>query len=212
MSNLPQGRPGSPSPASRRATPLLCGAAIAAGWLLAIAAGKALDGSVTTWLTSDGVRRPLTDGIGTLLNVAVYVCFPAVFLALPNWKRLFVGWNAALLLSTLLTHLLKWMVGRARPYAEQGALAYVPFSDAVELNSFPSGHTSSAVTIAALAGIFFPRFRLVFWFYALVVALERLVSRNHFLSDVIAGAGIGLFSVWLARKSLGPTFFDSGVR
>ncbi len=179
-------------------------------WLALIAVGKWIDGDVTDWLTRPGTRERVSEWVATLLNSFVYLAFPAVFLALPNWKRLFIGWNAALLLSTVLTHLLKWVVGRARPYVGLGARVYSPFSDEVGMASFPSGHTSAAVTIAAVASLFFPRFRAVFWIYAAIVALERLVSRNHYLSDVIAGAGIGLFSVWAARRALGPSFFDPG--
>ena len=73
--------------------------------------------------------------------------------------------------------------------------------------SFPSGHTSAAVAMAILLGIYFPHGKIFFWLLALALGLERIRVEAHFLSDVIAGLGIGVLSVAVARLILPPACF-----
>ena len=64
--------------------------------------------------------------------------------------------------------------------------------------SFPSGHMAATCTVIAVLWIRYPRFR---WFYLIMGLLigTGLVGANyHFLSDVFAGAFVGLSSGWLA--------------
>lgn len=180
---------------------------VAVAWVLAALGAKFIDQPLSDWLAQPPRGPWLRGWLDSLAGLMVYVGVPSILLALPNWKRLFLSWNAAMLLSALLTHALKWAVGRARPHQALGAFTYEPFSQTDHMNSFPSGHTSSAVTIALLLGLYFPRLRGVFWFFAAVVALERIVTRNHYPSDVIAGAGIGVLAVLVAWRGLGPAWF-----
>lgn len=57
--------------------------------------------------------------------------------------------------------------------------------------SFPSGHTITAFSVAVALGAFYPQMLVGLLFCALSVALSRIVLGMHFLSDVLAGAGIG---------------------
>jgi undecaprenyl-diphosphatase len=60
--------------------------------------------------------------------------------------------------------------------------------------SFPSGHTITAFAIAIPLGLFYPGIFAVMLFFAFSIAVSRILLGMHFLSDVLAGAilGVGL--------------------
>lgn len=102
--------------------------------------------------------------------------------------------------SGLATDLIKVICGRARPK--------LLFSDNIygfdwgathaDYWSFPSGH---ATTIAALATALFLLWPRGIWLYvvaALLVMASRIILDAHYLSDVIAGAAIGMATAWAA--------------
>ena len=69
--------------------------------------------------------------------------------------------------------------------------------------SFPSGHTITAFAVAVSLSLFYPALALGLLFCAISVAASRILLGMHFLSDVLAGAGIGTAlayaSVWVVR-------------
>jgi membrane-associated phospholipid phosphatase len=57
--------------------------------------------------------------------------------------------------------------------------------------TFPSGHTQTAFSVAALMALLFRRHR-VWWFsWAALVGLSRVYLGSHFPLDVLAGGCIG---------------------
>ncbi|MEO6463294.1 MAG: phosphatase PAP2 family protein [Candidatus Eisenbacteria bacterium] len=74
---------------------------------------------------------------------------------------------------------LKMAVGRTRPNG--GAW------------SFPSGHTAAAFAVApVLAARFGPKVGIPAYALAVATGLGRMEDRKHYLSDVVAGAAIGM--------------------
>lgn len=65
--------------------------------------------------------------------------------------------------------------------------------------SFPSGHTITAFAVACSVGAFYPTLLPMLLFFAFSIALSRILLGMHFLSDVIAGAVLG---VLLSRISV----------
>lgn len=57
--------------------------------------------------------------------------------------------------------------------------------------SFPSDHTMTAFSIAVVLSLFYPQLEGVLFFTACSIALSRIVLGMHFLSDVVAGVGLG---------------------
>ncbi len=94
----------------------------------------------------------------------------------------------AILGTALLVMTIKFTVRRSRPQGEWGQIYR-----RTDPHSFPSGHAARAALIAALtlgtgplwAGLF-----LLLW--AALVALARVSMGVHYLSDILAGAGLGL--------------------
>jgi undecaprenyl-diphosphatase len=58
--------------------------------------------------------------------------------------------------------------------------------------SFPSGHTMTAFSIALVVSYFYPSLEGPLFFLALSIAMSRIVLGMHFLSDVLAGAVLGV--------------------
>src|SRR5271163_5006188 len=58
--------------------------------------------------------------------------------------------------------------------------------------SFPSGHTMSAFSMSLVVSYFYPSLEGTLFFLALSIAVSRIVLGMHFLSDVLAGAVLGV--------------------
>ncbi len=62
--------------------------------------------------------------------------------------------------------------------------------------SLPSGHTAAAFLMAETITVFYP---MMLWFafiWAGFIGASRLLLGVHYLTDLIAGAGLGLFAAW----------------
>lgn len=80
------------------------------------------------------------------------------------------------------------------PRNHGSALFRPPFTGPHRDLALPSGHTALAFAVFTVLGRAFPRGR--WWFYLLGcgVAASRVLVGEHFLSDVVAGAGLGYVS------------------
>jgi lipid A 4'-phosphatase len=114
---------------------------------------------------------------------------------------------AAVAASGLLADLLKLVVGRTRPKLlfATGAYDFTWFGWHPDHWSFPSGHAATAAALMTALWCLWPR---PLWLYiaaAALVAMSRVVTGQHYLSDVIAGAVIGVvvtrvLALWLLRE------------
>ncbi len=97
-----------------------------------------------------------------------------------------------------LTQVGKLATGRDRPLNGTSATSFHPFSGA---NAFPSGHTSVAFGIATSLSdeIRRPWATAVLYSGAGLVAWSRVNDHKHWLSDVAAGAVLGIFSAKVAN-------------
>lgn len=130
--------------------------------------------------------------------------FAALFVFFKFFRRRPVATNRALFLfsavalSGLATDLIKPLVGRFRPKLlfEAGLYGFEPLRIGYEYNSFPSGHAATVFALAAALSFFFPRWRLPLFSFAAVVGLSRIIVGAHYLSDVMAGAYVGVMTVF----------------
>ena len=128
-----------------------------------------------------------------------------LFLYVLIFKReFFIAILASLIICTFLTHFLKRIVfpEEMRPLLELGK-ENIRIIDGITVhskNSFPSGHTSTAFTLALLMafivkGNFWVYFFFFFFFF---VGYSRIYLAQHFVTDVFAGMVIGIISSYLS--------------
>ena len=135
-----------------------------------------------------GIQRSLLLGLGTRLQFI----FCAV--AVPN----------------LVTEVLKYCIGRGRPFVggEANAFHFSHFAGNPAYYSFPSGHATTAFALALAVSVIWPQARLAMAVYAIFIAATRLVLVAHHPSDVVAGALVGIVGAmfvryWFAARRLG---------
>ncbi len=97
----------------------------------------------------------------------------------------------ALIASGLIARVFKILIGRARPDTVVDGLGHWAPSFSAAFNSFPSGHATSAFTLAAVLVAVLPSWRGALYASAAVIAFSRVAVDAHFLSDVVAGGLLG---------------------
>jgi membrane-associated phospholipid phosphatase len=135
-----------------------------------------------------GIQRSLLLGLGTRLQF--------LFLAVA--------------VSNLVTEVLKYSVGRGRPFVggDANAFHFSHFAGNPAYYSFPSGHATTAFALAFAVSALWPSARVAMAVYAAIIAATRLVLLAHHPSDVVAGALIGIIGAmfvryWFAARRLG---------
>jgi undecaprenyl-diphosphatase len=98
----------------------------------------------------------------------------------------------------LFVSIVKRFIGRVRP-SPAGPFAYEPFHWRPDFASLPSGHTTTAFATLVAVGALFPRARTYLWGFALLIAASRIAVTAHFVSDVLAGAAVGVLGAWCVR-------------
>jgi hypothetical protein len=100
----------------------------------------------------------------------------------------------AIFLNGITTELLKIVIGRSRPYTNEG-FDMDPFNMSFndDENSLPSGHTSTAFTIATVLSerINNTFASIALYSFAGLTAFERIYADRHWFSDTVLGAAIG---------------------
>jgi membrane-associated phospholipid phosphatase len=82
-----------------------------------------------------------------------------------------------------------------------------PFHGGVGYSSFPSGHTTAICAVMSVLWICYPKFRAVYVLLIAAVATGLIGADYHFLSDVIAGAFLGVSTGWMT-----VTFWERAER
>ncbi|HTN61558.1 MAG TPA: phosphatase PAP2 family protein [Devosia sp.] len=102
----------------------------------------------------------------------------------------------------LVSNLFKRLIGRVRPvlFDELGAFSFHPIVNDWTFQSFPSGHSTTAIAIAFTVGFVAPR--LFPWLLAigLLVCFSRIPVGMHYPSDVFAGFCLGLIGAYVVRN------------
>lgn len=150
-------------------------------------------------ITDFGTFRWMIYGSGGLAIVALIVhraslSEDAATRARTAW-RLFSYFFVTIGSASALVHLLKALIGRARPelFAELGAYSLSPLTGDTLFESFPSGHSAAVGSFFGAFAMLAPRFRPLFLVGALLIGVSRVIVGAHYPSDVAAGLLVGFW-------------------
>ena len=120
-----------------------------------------------------------------------------------SWDRFIVSTLAANAVMALAVNATKYSVKEMRP-------------DNSTKNSFPSGHTATAFTAATILHKEYgltrsPWFSVAGYGVATATGVMRVLNNRHWISDVVAGAGIGILSTELGYWIADMIYKDKGI-
>ncbi|MDR1122958.1 MAG: glycosyltransferase family 39 protein [Endomicrobium sp.] len=105
----------------------------------------------------------------------------------------------------VIIHFLKYYFERPRPLKVFGKNTNILFEKIYTL-SFPSGHTELAFSLCIFMFVMVKKYWYLYILFAFSSGFYRIYTGNHFPSDVLAGALIGVFSAYaivtIFRKKL----------
>ncbi|MDD5400385.1 MAG: phosphatase PAP2 family protein [Sulfurimonas sp.] len=104
---------------------------------------------------------------------------------------------AVVAISGIITGIIKVIAGRVRPCMlfEKVLYGFDFFHRNSDMNSFPSGHTTTAFALAMYISLYWPRWAVIGWIIAIAVGVSRVLLTKHYLSDVLVGALVGVITV-----------------
>ncbi|MDD3371907.1 MAG: phosphatase PAP2 family protein [Alphaproteobacteria bacterium] len=99
--------------------------------------------------------------------------------------------------SGIVVNILKPIFGRARPllWLRDGVYGFHPFSTKYLLSSMPSGHSTTVFALAFVLAKLYPKGKILWFFYAFMLAFSRVAVGAHYASDVVAGGVLGGLTV-----------------
>ncbi len=186
-----------------------------------VAAVSMMDSRVAEWVHLHVKPKVMKSFVVTAIkNVGVYYWSTIAVAIVVAWRHRWHLRASIFILMTglvcLIGNLLKWMIGRTRPFKLEPRIGEaVPFElqpfrsgweglFAQKNLAFPSGHTMVAFATAAGLAILWPRWRWFFYAAATLVAAERVLENAHWLSDVVGAAGLAICGVHLLWRIMLP--------
>lgn len=163
------------------------------------------------WVLNGHSSTPLDYLMGAVTYTASLV--PAVTLALLA-MFLYKGLRAkhiyllaaSMALAGVVTHSIKPFYNADRPLAyfakknpSQEGSVHAPFEQH-RVNSFPSGHSQVAFSVAAFMALVFRRHIFAWFSWALLAAISRVYLGVHFPFDALIGALVGAIVTFLTVK------------
>jgi undecaprenyl-diphosphatase len=151
-------------------------------WILV----PSLLGVLLAWLLSLVSRDRLRAWAGQLLVVSSFI---------------FLGVGVP----SVIAALLKRIIGRARPqeWTAEAPLSFRPWNwDAYSFQSFPSGHSTTAFSLALTIAFLWPRSFWPMLGLAVLIAASRIVLGQHYVTDITAGAVLGTLGAFAVRNFL----------
>lgn len=173
-----------------------------------------LDSAIAHWLIPhhrtvkhDSTLARIVKEMGTarvMFGIIVLLC---IFHSRRWWAGVLVLASGAI--GGVFEFMLKWTVGRTRP-VQGGVITIEPFTfdhfrggvlGFFEQSNlcFPSGHSTLAFAMAACLAYLLPRWKVLWYLLATLVAAERVAELAHYPSDTVAGAICGILAFHIAR-------------
>ena len=116
------------------------------------------------------------------------------------WKEWAVTQFVFISVLVVLVMSIKFLVRRRRPEGEWGGIYRN-----TDPHSFPSGHAARSFLIAVIATGLGPAWlAMILWVWAPLVALARAAMGVHYVSDIVAGAALGIVTALIGLQIYKP--------
>lgn len=114
------------------------------------------------------------------------------------WVHVLLRVLISVSVAIVLVEAVKFLFGRCRPVLlfEHGQFGFTWLASKWEYNSFPSGHTTRIFALMTAFALVFRRGAPLFLLLALLVGASRVFALDHYPSDVLAGAVLGMLAAW----------------
>ena len=135
--------------------------------------------------------------VGTIATIGDDIWIPLVF-SLYVFRREQYDWTSALVIAvammtaTIMVTLLKQAFGLPRPFQDP-TLGLAPRFEVPTDHGLPSGHTTTAFTLATVVWSRYSQLRIPFTLLAIATGICMIILGLHFPSDVFAGTFLGIF-------------------
>ncbi len=116
-----------------------------------------------------------------------------------RWITILIAMILACAIAGAINRVIKIGTGRSRPYVTTDA-GWKGLRMSSSYNAFPSGHTAASTAFFAALVIASRRIGLALLPIPILIAASRMYLNAHHLSDVIAGAIVGVCSAILAWR------------
>lgn len=140
-------------------------------------------------MTRRNTLRFCTSIISGLGSLSFTCSLGVLLLILVKLNPLSFSFILSQLVVTAIAQLIKAKVNRKRPFQCLDEVCY--HGPVLKDCSFPSGHTTSVFTSAAIFSFFFPQWTILLFLLATLVGFSRIILGAHYPSDVIIGAILG---------------------
>jgi undecaprenyl-diphosphatase len=124
----------------------------------------------------------------------------------------------SVLTAVLCAEVLKYIIGRARPFVggEANAFYFDHFAGSPAFESLPSGHATTAFALAFAVSAVWRGATAVMLIYAVLICISRVILLAHHPSDVVGGALTGVICAmfvryWFAARRLGFSIGRDGA-
>lgn len=152
--------------------------------------------SAITYKISEGLKSPISDFVfntatlsGNRENILLY---SAIFTAFGDSVDILHQKGAIIggAITSGACALIKYITNRKRPDGISSRWN----------SSFPSGHATMSSFLAVYFGDKYPKYRGLFYAWAMLVGVSRIYLNRHWFSDVIAGYTLGIGGAYLTIK------------
>lgn len=111
---------------------------------------------------------------------------------------------ASVAISGIIADIIKVIVARYRPtmLIHHNLYGFSWFDIGYSVNSFPSGHATTAFAAMLSFAYIWPKYKPFFISLACLIALSRVVLDAHYPSDIITGATLGGYTTYITYKKL----------
>jgi undecaprenyl-diphosphatase len=156
-----------------------------------------MDAAIAIWVATHRVSalNEIFVGLGTVEKLGLVWVLAAAAIAATRGARVFatiaiaVGVGLTTLAADSVSFLLKDAVHRPRPFVAHPEIHPLY---AVHSSSFPAGHAATAFAGATVVAFLAPRAAPVLFLVAALIGYSRVYVGDHYPTDVLAGAVIGV--------------------